>query len=594
MDKETDPSLNLVRNNVLVVSVNSETSGSSGILVGSSDLYMDSTELNNIYEKSTINGNNAREMAYVKSTTGRFVSLDYMKNPDNFKAMVGGTTYYNYTFLNSGYYPKNTSSITYEDYSIPLPTESNISFLASARRRTLAKPVEVLPEVKVYSSGINTINFDFDTIGMILSINNEEYEINKNTLSFYYNYNEDINFVVKGSTIEKEYLIKKETLRRTLLTNNNDYYYLKDGTIKTKDEEVKGSYIHAYEDKILSSNGFVYNINTKEISPISISNFEKLKEAIPIVSYTHQNSVIKTYYTYSYIDDKKIDNQIFIKNGNIGMINTAFDNQKDMIIIDKFNDSKILLTLSNGKLTSLMEDINTPLDFKNGDIKEISSNIYNDSDIILVRYEDDSVYAFNYKYAKEVELPETNNNNTLVKFFANYFDETIKTSDIVSYENEYEKTNKFIGSVKESNIISFDTSKDESTKSNKSQDENEQEQEEGNNSNNKDNENVVIQNDYAVSYNPLKNEYEVYNVEFLFNKNTKEEDLNTSVNDYLNKMPTVTKEIKTQYKSGSKKEENVNGKYIIIVIIAVISIALGILGFIIRNIASQKEKPFEN
>ena len=76
-------------------------------------------------------------------------------------------------------------------------------------------------------------------------------------------------------------------------------------------------------------------------------------------------------------------------------------------------------------------------------------------------------------------------------------------------------------------------------------------------------------------------------------KNTKEEDLNTSVNDYLNKMPTVTKEIKTQYKSGSKKEENVNGKYIIIVIIAVISIALGILGFIIRNIASQKEKPFE-
>ena len=73
-----------------------------------------------------------------------------------------------------------------------------------------------LPESYVYPSSINTINIDFDTINTAkIEINNQTYDIDNYTMSFYYDYKSDFKQVKRISLPKKKtynYLIYYSTL----------------------------------------------------------------------------------------------------------------------------------------------------------------------------------------------------------------------------------------------------------------------------------------------------------------------------------------------------------------------------------------------
>lgn len=143
------------------------------------------------------------------------------------------------------------------------------------------------------------------------------------------------------------------------------------------------------------------------------------------------NNTAFTYGTYSTIDNKKMTNQIFIKGINMGMISSNLNNLKNKVIIDNYNNKKVLVTLVNGKLTSLMNDIKLPSDFINQNIIDMTSNINDDN----------TYYVFDYKTGKKLEIVSLNQdenknktNISITDFMKNYLSNTSKNKNIVSLE----------------------------------------------------------------------------------------------------------------------------------------------------------------
>lgn len=571
IDKSTDTNLNLFRDNILAVKVNATgTNKVAGILSGSSDLYLSGAKRIHIYDQSRLNNINIKNAASLGSATIDYLTASDLKDKSKIQELLNkSSSYFNSDPITSGYYPRNTSALS-TSYLVTLPSGE----IKNMRLRLMSMNIN-LPESYVYPSSINTINIDFDTINTAkIEINNQTYDIDNYTMSFYYDYKSDFTYKIKNGRRTKEVTIKAADLRRTITTKDDNYYYLKDGKVISNLNTINGNYIHIFNNEALDTEGNIYNLNTNTTRYISIKNLEPTKDVVSLVTYDYQKSKIKTFYNYSLIDNKKIDNQTFIKNINIGMISSNLDNQKDMVIVDYYNNLKVLLTLSNGKLVSLMNDIKLPDDFKNQDIKELSSNINNDTNILMVRYNDNKVYAFDYKVGKKIDIvdQEEEEKVSLVDFFKTYINDTNSNKALESYEEEYLESSKFIKNIESDKVISYNgyyTNVDTD--------------------NIKDTTNInELVDNYAVSYNPLKQEYEVYNIPYLVSKNTSSIDVNTSVNDVLNKSSSMSNSMIVKYK-GKVSEHEVKAQYLIIIIIASISVALAILAVILRRIYTSRK-----
>lgn len=572
MYKATDPLYNLFYYNVIAANINTTGSNTnSGIIVGTNDLYIKGLKNLFVYNNSKINGLPASTTVTGLSDTITYISLNNLKNNSLIKSYLGNSTAFNYSEVDKGYYPYNGGADA-KLYQVLLPSGPITTF----RSRMLINNFRPLSNVTIYPSSIDTLNFDFDTIGDTITINGHSYEITNNTLSVYYNYNEDITYTLSNGRYTKEYKISKEDLRNTINTLNDYYYYLDNGNIISNNGNLLGNYIHLYKNEALDSEGNILNINTGDIKKISVKNFEKLSNPLEIVSYEYRSSKINTYGTYSTIDNKKMTNQIFIKGINMGMISSNLNNLKNKVIIDNYNNKKVLVTLVNGKLTSLMNDIKLPSDFINQNIIDMTSNINDNSSIILVKYDDNTYYAFDYKTGKKLEIVSLNQdenknktNISITDFMKNYLSNTSKNKNIVSLEKNYETTNNFITNLDMDEIINY-TGYDISD----------------NNTVNSSNSNNILDN-YTVSYNPLKKEYEIYNISYITNNSVSEENASTSINDVINKTSTLQNSFIKKYKG--KDTDSISGKYIFIIIIIIISIALSLLGITLKSIYYKKK-----
>ena len=566
----TDASLGLIHHNIIAANVNTTGSNkSSGIIVGSGDLLVKGSKNIYVYNNSKINNISAPSTIVGLNDTITYITLDNLKNNSLVKSYLNSSSAYNYSSVDKGYYPYN-GGVLANNYQVLLPTGSITKFAS----RLMARRFVSLPNVTIYPSGINTLNFDFDTMGANITINGHTYDIDSNTLSIYYNYNEDITYTLSNGKYTKEYSIKKEDLRNTINTLNDYYYYLDNGNIISNNGNLLGNYIHLYKNEALNSEGNILNINTGDIKEVNIKNFERLTKPVELVGYEYRGSKINTYGTYSTIDNKKMDNQIFIKGINMGMISTNLNNLKNKVIIDNYNNKKVLVTLVSGKLTSLMNDIKLPDDFINQNIVDMTSNINDDSSIILVKYDDNTYYAFDYKTGKKIDIVSLNEeenksktNISITDFMKNYLSNNSKNKVIVSLEKSYEATNDFITNLDMDEIINYtgydtDVSDSSNTSTNK------------------------ITDNYAVSYNPLKKEYEVYNIPYITSSSVSEENAATSVNDVINKTSTLQNSFIKKYKG--KDTDSVSGKYIFIITIIVISIALSLLGITLKSIYYKK------
>ena len=122
------------------------------------------------------------------------------------------------------------------------------------------------------------------------------------------------------------------------------------------------------------------------------------------------------------------EQQMFVKNGYMYVIDGKMDNKNGFAIIDTYNNKQYETILGeDGVMYDLLTKINYPSNFKNKDIIAMTSNIENNNNVVLVYYANGKVYGFNYVTGEEVYDNNVKDENVNL---ANYILENLSTANI--------------------------------------------------------------------------------------------------------------------------------------------------------------------
>lgn len=314
-----------------------------------------------------------------------------------------------------------------------------------------------------------------------------------------------------------------------------------------------------YGNEVLLDNKDIYNIETDQIYENDFVNLT-LTETESLHEYDYAGQKIQTFYFYTLIDGKRVDKQVYVKNGQIEIVETAIDNKKNQILVDNYNDQNYLIYLgSDGKLYSLKDDIVFPKGFKNINIRSISTNVDTNTDMMFVEYNDGSYTVFNYRTGQLI-IRQSEENISLEDYIKQYLE--ISYDNVTGTSNpDYQSAKKLVEKLNTRPLSSFHNG-DSTTGSG-----------------------TLTSNKYSIVYNPITNKYDVYEFpgENDSNVNSLTNSLDKTVDEIIDADPLMVE----YYREGEGQRVSV-----ISAILIVVGIILGITGAVLvlgRNVRKDKK-----
>ena len=299
---------------------------------------------------------------------------------------------------------------------------------------------EELPDISVYASDIDKINIEFRNLNdfakfKVTSENGtiiEPSDIKENVYTLKYDFETPLEITVYNTSYSYKKQINLEDVRNLLTIANDEYLYLSEDTVNSNKRTLDGKYCNLYKNKILDKDGNIYDIST--MNKIESTNKEiKLLDTQKTIAETNiDNKTIQTFAHCSKVTqgDKSTykEQQIFVKNGYMYVIDGKMDNKNGSAIIDTYNNKQYETILGeDGVMYDLLTKINYPSNFKNKDIIAMTSNIENNNNVVLVYYANGKVYGFNYVTGEEVYDNNVKDENVNL---ANYILENLSTANI--------------------------------------------------------------------------------------------------------------------------------------------------------------------
>lgn len=412
---------------ILVANVNSTMTGASiGPITGLDSNLSDAVPRFYVYEKNKINDEYVKDMeGYVSIEENNFLTATDLKTQSYYTNRSFSTSYWDFSGLSNGYYPKVKNNDGDQlDLKLPVDTVS-YSF-----RSALALTEHELPDYTVYSSGVSTVNIEFDNIDSYSYFevyeNNKkafEQDILKRTYTIQYNYQSDLKIVVSDGMNRKVRIYHAADLIQKVSTFDQQYVYIYGDTLKGNVSATKDKYIHVFGDKALTQDLKVFDFSQEKfISENNTFYVTLLGEAIPLYQFVLDNNQIDTYATYSIIHRKDMDilydNQILIKDGTVEIIDSSLENKKNSVIIDEYSTNNYVTILGNdGVIYNLKTEIQFPSDFSNKNIQYMSNNLNSKSSIVIVMYETGKVIVFDYRTGRLLQEEKTTSDVSLIEYF---------------------------------------------------------------------------------------------------------------------------------------------------------------------------------
>lgn len=335
-----------------------------------------------------------------------------------------------------------------EKYYVEIPTssqdknEENV-LLSTSRKKSYNKNNI---SYNLYSSDVDKLNIEFSQVDSNTQFYYEigEYRsplipINRLTYTIYYDYKTPIKIHLEQGLNYKEETFKASDLSRKISLVEDKTYYIDSKILYGETKAITGNFVNLYEDKVLTSDGEIYNINTK-VKIDTTHSYDLLDYAKPLYEFNYSDNTIRTYYNYSLVNDEVKNYQIIVKNGNLNIINNNLNNKKNSYIIDNYNDSEYQVILQNtNKLYSLKSDIKKPSDFKNSDIEDMYTDILGTSNLAVIKYTNGEVYTFDYRTGEKL-FSNFNEDISLLEYLLRKITNDNNESDIPSVsDNKYEE-----------------------------------------------------------------------------------------------------------------------------------------------------------
>ncbi len=488
------------------------------------------------------------------------------------------TNKWDFSVLSSGYFPlvkRNSGSTVRPEQKKLLRPETVVNF--STRRLMDAPADHVLPDLNIYSSGVNTLNLEFSeadgyTYFEVLNGGTKvvDENITQRTYTIGADYRSEIEIVVSDGRNTKKYQVKETQYRQVASTYKKKYAYIYNGKLKGNISAPKDKFIHIYKNYALTENLKVYDIDKEEFVEDSFDFTTRVVDTSPLYRFEYNDTNIDTYYNYSIIHKSEgeiiYDNQLFVKNNTIQIVDSELDSYHNSIIVDEYAEKEYVSVLGvDGTIYDLKTPISRPGNFSNKEVLYMTNNLSSQTSAVVLMYKTGKVVVFDYRTGKEIEQEKANEDISILEYFRDHFK---VTEPLIGSNkgNSYNEALELEKMLKETPIDVNDNGRyvmrDEETK----------EYIRKNGSNNTGS----ITKEYITYYNPVRDDYDVV-------------DVNSILGDDMDEVVTENNKIYTSntlveyYMKESIFEEvlgNINALYIFGGILVAI---LGALGLFLRN-----------
>ena len=481
------------------------------------------------------------------------------------------TTYSNATT----YWASNYLNIIQEKIPIPNRTVQTRALTMSSLntlglRNTKAIVLETLPETYLYPVDIDKINIEFSKLGenttFSVVANNEaiveKHKIDSRVYTMKYDFKTPLHIITSNVNYIEELEFEADEIQNTLAINNNEYFYLLDNNLYSNKRTFDGEYVNIFNNKALDMEGNMFELSTMDLLENGNIEIQLLDDIIPISNSEFENNNILTFYHCTKIvqDDGEYtfkDNQLFVKDNKLYLIDGKLKNKGNSVIINSYNDNQYEATLgTDGVIYDLLSKINYPDNFKNKDIVQMTNNLNQDTNIVLVGYSDGNIRGFNYITGEEVYNNNISEKQDLIEYVKDNF--SLKNLIYEINNSDYEEANKLIKKLEnfpiedeikkenneeyDENIVNnnnnevilnnFDidlsvnngqneiTKVDEDIVNEGIKEQNKDSQNNTNNTGNNNSQAINFDNTYITAYEPISQSYVIYNTKELFSMNS--------------------------------------------------------------------------
>lgn len=526
-----------MNSNILSVSVNSTGTAKPGLVIGFNDYYSMNIPNLKIYNGSTINGTQVGDVNGIANDL--YVNKNWLTVQNNYTDIGFSTSYFNFSKLSTGYYPYLTNQVSdkIEYFELPTGVVSTKYDYAYAQMMLEEEYLHILPEFEIYASDINAFNIEFDDIDEFttLTVNGVDSKIINKVFTYNYGFNEDIIIKLSDGINEEEYTYKADELRNKVYIDEDKYYFVKDKKLITNNIQINEKVLNIFDGKVLLENGKVINLLDLESYDNTGTNFFKRTTIKPLFTFNYNDLNINTYYNYSTINNKEINNQVYVKNGQLEMISGGNSSIKESILIDNYNNNSYLVLLNkDGKIYNLKDKITFPKDFTNSKIIAMSNNLQSNTYYVGIVYDNGGLLVFDYRNGNII-FNDYKSSDNLIEYYVNTI--TDRKSNIeTKVSASYKESKELIKKLDNVSITEYITQ-----------------------------EKIPETKNYISVYNEVKQSYDVYDVtEFVNNSSNNYEELKISVNEKINSNASLTN---YYYKEYSKKSRNIISSISIFLII---------------------------
>lgn len=430
-----------------------------------------------------------------------------------------------------GYYPE-LKDVSVQS-RVPLPVKANNMMLGRSLRMMSPKsftPIfneELEGNYHIYSSGIDTINLEFDKVSNDLSFTykvgekEETINVDRRVYTLNYDYNSDIFIKIYNAFEEKNISLTKEDLAKRIAIYNGLYYYIDNNKLYNSDAFVVDNARHIYKNLVLLNDNSIYNLDTGNIqNPIQSNNL--VLNTIPLYHTTVEGNIVDTYYNFTEITNANgeltiRDDQLIYKDGFLFVINSS-DKDNSSVVVNNYNGNEYQIILGKDKeLYSYKTSLDMNSSFINSNIKEITADFESNLPVIMVRYYNGEILVLNYYNGTKLYSAGDSQNISLLDFIGL----SLKSNDVSQDNSTYSENNTLTESLNNLNdkeiSALLNTITDNNSNSVDIVDGNSNTPAD-NNQNNPVDGNTIVHNNtintrYIVSYNEYKNEYEVYDTD---------------------------------------------------------------------------------
>lgn len=243
-----------------------------------------------------------------------------------------------------------------------------------------------------------------------------------------YDYRSPVTVTVSTGADSQTLTFDASSLRRTVMTFGDNYYYTCGGQLMDKDglcleEEI----IHLWGGEALSVDGKVYELS---------GSLEASGGELAVKPFW-QDETLKTFGSFTEVNEGEApfiqEQQLVRKNGELFAL-TGEQSLKGMVL-DSYNGEVYASFLNeSGRLTDGADRLHTPKSFNRSGIAHMSSTLDCSEPYVLVRYENGIAKGFNYVTGEELAVENALTDVSLLDFAAGFTDEFFGREDAGALE----------------------------------------------------------------------------------------------------------------------------------------------------------------